>query len=390
MKLENKTFYPELIGRIESIENNKFKILLDNGQIAKVDFVDNEGNNLDENIIKDFFKTKAEKNTKEQSINKIKKVLMEDKELQKQISEEIINENPDIVNNPMEMLQKVNDKIESIAKEKAFNKFLIKEGSVIRFAGITLYEDKEQLVITSKSINPKIPESGIYMFAVGNNKVPLYIIQNKNGKFLIKLSPLANEEQINSLIEQFMRTYKAATEELINNLPKIYISVSKEIYGRLSDKTKNIINDINNIAKEDNFDLKNIDNVREYAKKVKSIINWFKQVPFDVNIYLPLGISTEEYNEIIEENLKEKNGIIDKLIRTTFAKYKEHEIKLREEIEKEFKNLYNEKKLIFNSTMFSHDKYGFFDESVSRDFSLSSDNYTEIINKINELTKTFK
>lgn len=389
MNLKNKTFYPELVGKILKIEGNNFEILLDNGQKANVVFVDASGNELKEEVIKTFFKNKAEKNTKEQSINKVKKKLMNDKELQKQISEEIIKNNPDIVTNPMEMLQKVNEKIENMASEIVFNKFLIKEDSIIRFAGITLYKDNK-LYITSKSINPNTPESGIYMFAVGDNKIPLQVVQNKNGKFLIKLSPLANDKQINSLIEQFMRTYKAATEGLINNLPKIYVSVSKDIYTSIDENTKDIINNINNIAKNSDFSINDVEMIREYAKKIKSIIKWFKNVPFDVNIYLPLGISLEEYNEIILKNLKEKNGIIDKLIRTTFAKYKDNEIRLREEIEKIFKKLYNENKLIFNTSMFSHDKYGFFDESVSRDFSLSSMNYTEIIDEMNKFTKNLK
>jgi hypothetical protein len=367
--LRNKTFYPEIIGKIVS---DDFDIVLDNGQNAKIRFVNSEDNPLAREVIQEYFQKKAKHNAKEQSVNKLKKKLMDDEEYQKEVSNKVISENPDIVSNPMKLVQKINEEIEKIARERVLRNFTVRIGSIIKFAGITNYDKEGNLIITSKSINPEvIDKGGVYMFAVLKQKIPLQITQTKQGKFLVRLSPLANEEQINELIEQFMRTYKAYKDGKINNLPRLYISTKVE-------QVKDIVEYINNEEKPD---------IVEYAKKVKAILKWYLKAPTLANIYLPLGVSADELNEILKNVV---DDIAIKLIRTTFAKFKEHDIRLKEEIAKAFWGIYNEKKLLFNTAMYVNDKYGFFPNSIDlENLVLSSNNYTTIISEVSNITKDF-
>ena len=427
--MRNKTFYPELVVKFlnePAIEN---KILLDNNQEAILKF---EIKNLD---IKEYFEKLANLKTNDNIINRKLKDIKKDKTIKKEIRKKIYNERPELKGiDPdedeelyEEFLEIVDKKLLEKAKEVAKNESKIKKGSIVKLAGITDINN-EKIQINSKSIyidnnnNPTL--SGIYMFAVISRKLPVIIKQNKNKKPGILLHPLVNKEQLKVYIKNQLTTIEATTKDKIklrnkeyklNNVPKPYIILNKNY--KFPDSIIAAVEIIN--TKTEEIENKNIqdflikikhDNKIEhkYEKYLIALKHLFQFIEKNfesgilkyISIYLPLGLNETDYKVMLKVVLKGNKsgkegrlGIIDSLLNTTFIKYKEYKLKIEEIISNKYWELYENKKLNFNSTytVEINTNVGFFPQNINtKNAVLSSKNYTEIIEEVYKFLKSLK
>ena len=431
--IRNRTFYPELVVRLENDPQKENEILLDNGVKAKLIF-DTE---LD---VAKYFEDLATIKTNENLVNRKLKDLKKNKQIKKEIKNEIYKERPELKGiDPDEdeelydeFLELMDNKLQEKAVEYAQFDTKVKKGSIIKLAGITDIKNN-QIKIISKSLysdkEGKPSLSGIYMFAVINRKLPLLIKQSKNNKPLVQLHPLVNINQFRIYVKNQITTLEATTQDEVKlrkkkyklqNVPKPYITLNAKIkWDKTLQKAVEIINmpvekikeiNISDFIKEissiySKEELKITHENQKYIiafKYIKDYIltNFDEGVLKNINIYLPLGISEEEYKDMINVVLNGNKsgkegrlGIVDSLFNTTFTLYKEHEIKIKEIIKSKYQELYQNGKLEFNATYTPeiNTYVGFFPQNINtKNAVLSLKNYTEIINEVYKFTSSLK
>jgi len=214
-----KMLLPDIVVQLKSELGESIDVILDDGKEATLYLKTRDGKSLTNEEMIDYFDKKSELYVNSDKVLKARENIMKDKEIMGEINKEVMTI-PDIMTDPMKMMEEINRKAEERARESVKQRYLIDRESVIKVGGL-IVDNEGKIEIESKTVlydGDKPSTTGIYMYAVDDKKIPIRLVQ-KNDKYFTKVdNNLINKKQFNKMMKHAIDTVQAYINKEVNSL----------------------------------------------------------------------------------------------------------------------------------------------------------------------------